>query len=610
MNCVMRIPLPLVIPQGRDSRTNSDDATPALALTIGGGVQRADTPNGVNPGLSRRAHADYPASVATRRVRGRTVCLLVGCTVLALTVVGPARADPTFGLTGTLTTSGGTPVCGQIDVADPASGTSVGAAITDGTFSLTVPAGDEVVTVTDGGCATSGLPAAWALPAFARSVSADTTLDIALPAAVPLTLAVVSSGGTAVAGAEVSGSGVADPFSSAVGPLAPTQTLAGTTDDAGNVTLWAFPETDLASLVLTGDASASPPTAEIQHLQLLAAKSLPLALGPAGTPRAYSPPGPPTTVLAFPTGLPTAPKVRVSWLAPASTGGFALTGYVATATPAGASVSSSPALTSVLIAGLNLSTAYTFSVVASNLIGPGAASDPSAVVIPGVFDTTPPVPAMTGPLLPVALAPAAVVTWTATDLSGIGSYDLRWRIAHADGVFGGLITQTKLTGTTATKANLAIAAGTTMCFSVRAKDRAGNVSDWTAERCTTRPFDDAALVASLGWTVTTPSSAYGRTLSTGSLDATLGLAGASFQQLTVVVNTCRTCGTLEVSVDGVVIGTIDTHSAGTKVVRKVLLTLAVTDGLPIHSGAVSLRVSSPGHSVQVDGLALVAPFGS
>jgi len=74
-----------------------------------------------------------------------------------------------------------------------------------------------------------------------------------------------------------------------------------------------------------------------------------------------------------------------------------------------------------------------------------------------------------------------------------------------------------------------------------------------------------------------------------------------------VVNTCRTCGTLEVSVDGVVIGTIDTYSAGTKVVRKVLLTLAVTDGLPVHTGAVSLRVSSPGHSVQLDGLALVAP---
>ena len=536
--------------------------------------------------------------------------LLVVSAVLALGVVGPARADPTFSLTGTLTTSVGAPVCGQIDVADPASGTSVGTAITDGTFSLVVPAGDEVVTVTDGGCATSGLPAAWGLPAFALSVAADATLDLALPATVPLTLAVVSSGGTPVADAQVSGSGVGDPYSSSVGPLAPTQTLAGVTDGAGNVTLWAFAVTDLASLLVTGDSSGNPPTAEVQHLQLLAAKSLPIALGPIGAPRVYSPPGPPTTVLAFPTGLPTAPKVRVSWLAPASTGGFALTGYVATATPGGASVTSSPALTSVLIAGLDLTTAYTFSVVARNVIGPGPASDPSAVVIPGVFDTTPPVPSMTGPVLPVGLAPATVVTWTATDLSGIGSYDLRWRIAHADGVFGSLITQSKLTGTTATKANLAIAAGTTMCFSVRAKDRAGNVSDWTSERCTNRPLDDAALVASPGWTLTAPSSAYMHTVSTGSLDATLGLAAASFQQLTVVANTCRTCGTLDVSVDGVVIGTIDTYSAGQKLVRKVLLTLTVTDGLSVHTGAISLRVSSPGHSVQVDGLALVAPLGS
>ncbi len=541
--------------------------------------------------------------------RARTLGFLAGCAVLALAVVGPARADPTFQLTGTLRTATGEPVCGQIDVADPASGTSVGSPVTDGTFSLTVPAGDEVVTVTDGGCPTAGLPSGWQLPPFPLTVVADSSLDLALPGTVPLTLTVLSPTGTPVEGAVVTGSDAADPYLSSVGTLAPVQSLSGVTDATGAVTLLAFGDADLAHLGITGNLSGGPGSAQIQHLQLQTAKSLPVALGPAAAPRVYSPPGPPTTVLAFPTGLVTAPKVRVSWLAPASNGGSPITGYVATATPGGSTVESSPTLTSVLFAGLDVTTEYTFSVAAGNAIGPGPASDPSAVVVPGVFDTTPPVPSMTGPALPVSLGTATAVTWTATDQSGIGSYDLRWRTALADGVFGSLTTKVQLTATTASSTNMPIAAGTTMCFSVRAKDRAGNVSGWTGERCTTRPLDDRGLVIGPGWTQTTPTNAYGRTLSTGALDATMGLSVTSFQQLVLVANTCRTCGTVEVSVDGVVIGSIDTYSAGSKVVRKVLLTLVPLDGWPVHSGPLSLRVSSPGHAVQVDGIALVAPTG-
>lgn len=98
--------------------------------------------------------------------------------------------------------------------------------------------------------------------------------------------------------------------------------------------------------------------------------------GASAWPDAPTVPGAPTSV----SGLAGDQQVTVSFSAPASNGGSAVTGYTVTASPGGitASGSSSP----IVVTGLTNGTSYTFTVQAINIVGTGAASSPSSSVIP------------------------------------------------------------------------------------------------------------------------------------------------------------------------------------------------------------------------------------
>jgi len=90
-------------------------------------------------------------------------------------------------------------------------------------------------------------------------------------------------------------------------------------------------------------------------------------------------PGAPTDVAGV-AGLVNSGSITVSWKAPADNGGVDITGYKAMAVEDTAKSCTAPGTLTCIITGLTPGSAYTFVVRASNPMGPGALSSPSAAV--------------------------------------------------------------------------------------------------------------------------------------------------------------------------------------------------------------------------------------
>lgn len=103
------------------------------------------------------------------------------------------------------------------------------------------------------------------------------------------------------------------------------------------------------------------------------------------------------------------------------------------------------------------------------------------------LDLTAPTVRITAPATTSTTATSVKVAWTATDLqAGVLTSDVRYRRAKGTGALSGYIVPSGWTGTTASYKTLAVLTGYRYCFSVRTRDRAGNTSAWTAERCITK----------------------------------------------------------------------------------------------------------------------------
>lgn len=129
-------------------------------------------------------------------------------------------------------------------------------------------------------------------------------------------------------------------------------------------------------------------------------------------------PNAPTT----PTAVAGNSQATITWVAPASNGGAAITGYTVTSTPVVATPTACKTTNlTCIFTGLTNGTSYTFAVTATNSVGTGASSASTSAVIPSTVPGAPGTPTAT------VGAGSATISWTAPASNGglsITSYNV------------------------------------------------------------------------------------------------------------------------------------------------------------------------------------------
>jgi len=120
-------------------------------------------------------------------------------------------------------------------------------------------------------------------------------------------------------------------------------------------------------------------------------------------------------------------------------------------------------------------------------------SDPDCTLVDG---TAPQLKAITGPGTFGVAGPDGNVRfgYSATDDFGVASYDVQTRVAAPGSQLGPWID--RASATTSTELVKHAAPGSEVCARFRARDLAGNLTGWSAARCTSIAYDDRALAVS------------------------------------------------------------------------------------------------------------------
>lgn len=196
------------------------------------------------------------------------------------------------------------------------------------------------------------------------------------------------------------------------------------------------------------------------------------------------------------------------------------------------------------------------------------------------------------------------MSWSASDDSGVAGYELQ------QSVNGGSFKAVSLPSATATAKTLQLQPGSTYQFRVRATDRVGNTSDWV--NGTEQPFlvdphqeneNSGAMVYTETWTQQALGSAYGGSLKHASTAGSTAQFTFTGRNVAWVSTKGPNMGKATVSVDGVIVGTINLYNAASQN-RKIVFSQSALDPMVSHTIAVQAlgtkQAASSGTRVDVD----------
>jgi hypothetical protein len=353
----------------------ASDGTTATAAATATSVTVTGLTNGTTYTFTVKASNAIGASPASAASNAVTPAGPPYAPVITSLVPGNGQATLTWSAPG----DGGEPITGYTLTVEPGGATYSAAAtatsatvtgLTNGTaYTIAVTATSSLGT---GAAATAGP----VTPVTAPGAPADVTAT-ASQASATVSWSPPSTEGSAVTGYTVTASPGGQ--ATTVSGLTTAATITGLTD--GTAYTFTVTATDPSG---TGPAS-SP--------------SSPVTPGPV--------PGPPTDVQATAGNA----AAAVSWAAPASAGGSAISGYTVTAVPGGATATVAATATTASVTGLTNGTAYRFTVVATNSYGNSAPSASSAPLTPAA-PAAPDAPFITNV---TAEDSAVAVTWVPPD---------------------------------------------------------------------------------------------------------------------------------------------------------------------------------------------------
>ncbi|MDQ1479657.1 MAG: hypothetical protein QOI44_518, partial [Actinomycetota bacterium] len=201
------------------------------------------------------------------------------------------------------------------------------------------------------------------------------------------------------------------------------------------------------------------------------------------------------------------------------------------------------------------------------------------------------------PLISTTLS--STVKWIATDNTGVKSYDVRYRSAPYNSTsYGSYITFKSATA--ATSGAFTGSAGRTYCFSVRARDANSNLGAWGQQSCVGFPVDERTMTAAGTWAKVSSSSYYASTAMASTIaGATLKLSVA-YRRIYVIATKCSGCGFVNVYLGSTLLKSVDLSATATT--NRAVFPIEISS--TIKSGTITLKQSSAGRSVTVDGLGI------